>query len=378
VKILQIIYESFGSPFGFGGAGVRAYEIYGRLKARHDISFLCMKYPGAQDREIDGLKHIFVGIESKSLPKSVLAYTIKAANFIRKYGNSFDIIIENFLPATPFFSRFLTKTPVILQIQGIWGIHHLRKFNVFYGIPMCAMEKIYPKLYSTFILVTDVNMDKVITRSQKCAVIPNGIDREFLNVNNQEGDYILFLSRIDSYQKGLDILTDAFRFVAEKFDNLRLVLAGYEVDNVAKLINRLPWKLRDRVTYAGFVSGEEKLRLLSEAKVFVLPSRIEAHPISVIEALACSRAVLVSDIPELRYIGENKIGVTFKSSSSQDLAEKLCILLENRDLRHSLGANGRKFAAHLLWDEMALVFEKFVKKVISEKERDISFYNRTR
>ena len=32
MKILQIIYESFGSPFGFGGAGVRAYEIYKRLK----------------------------------------------------------------------------------------------------------------------------------------------------------------------------------------------------------------------------------------------------------------------------------------------------------------------------------------------------------
>jgi glycosyltransferase involved in cell wall biosynthesis len=367
MKILQLIYESYGSPFGFGGAGVRAYQIYKRLKSKHDISFLCMKYPGAQDREIDGLRHIFVGIESKSLPKSVFAYTIKAANFIKKYGDRFDIIIENFLPATPFFSRFLTKTPVILQIQGIWGIHHLKKFNMFYGIPLCVVDKIYPKLYKTYILVTDVNMNKVITRSQKCAVIPNGIDREFLNVNNQEGEYILFMSRIDNYQKGLDVLMDAFKFVAEKFNNLRLVLAGYEVDKVAKLLNRLPGKLRDRVTYAGFVYGEEKLRLLSGAKVFVLPSRIEAHPISVIEALACSRAVLVSDIPELRYIGEHKIGLTFKCGSSEDLAEKLCILLEDRDLRSNLGAKGRKFASHLLWDDMALVFELFLKEVVNEQ-----------
>ena len=51
MKILQLIYESFGSPFGFGGAGVRAYEIYKRLKARHDITFLCMKYPEAIDGE---------------------------------------------------------------------------------------------------------------------------------------------------------------------------------------------------------------------------------------------------------------------------------------------------------------------------------------
>ncbi len=38
MKILQIIYESPGSPFGFGGAGVRANEIYKRLNdtARHN------------------------------------------------------------------------------------------------------------------------------------------------------------------------------------------------------------------------------------------------------------------------------------------------------------------------------------------------------
>jgi hypothetical protein len=38
MKILQLIYESFNSPFGFGGAGGRAYEIYKRLTERHDIT----------------------------------------------------------------------------------------------------------------------------------------------------------------------------------------------------------------------------------------------------------------------------------------------------------------------------------------------------
>ncbi len=86
MKILQLIYESLGNPFGFGGAGVRAYEIYKRLKDRHDITLLCMKYHGARDGEIEGLKHIFIGTESKSLAKSVFSYTVKAANFVRRYG----------------------------------------------------------------------------------------------------------------------------------------------------------------------------------------------------------------------------------------------------------------------------------------------------
>ena len=70
MKILQIIYESFGNPFGFGGAGVRAYEIYKRIKDRHDVTLLCMRYPGARDGEIQGLKHVFVGVETKNLTKT--------------------------------------------------------------------------------------------------------------------------------------------------------------------------------------------------------------------------------------------------------------------------------------------------------------------
>ncbi len=367
MKILQLIYESFDSPFGFGGAGIRAYEIYKRLKARHDISFLCMKYPGAIDGEILGLKHIFVGAGSKRLTKNVFSYTVRASEYVKKFGDNFDVIIENFLPATPFFSKFLTKTPVILQVQGLWGFHYVRKFNVFYGLPMCIMEKIYLKLYNTSILVTDVNMNKVISRSEKCAIIPNGIDKEFLQVNNEEDDYILFLSRIDIYQKGLDILMDAFRLIAEKFKDLRLVLAGFAFNSVDDLMKRIPVGLRDRINYVGFVSGGEKLRLLSKAKVFVLPSRLEAHPVSVLEALACGKAVLVSDIPELRYISENGIGLTFKNNSSRDLTDKLSVLLKDKGLRHATGEKGRKFASDYLWDDMALAFEEFLKEVVNEQ-----------
>jgi hypothetical protein len=59
-----------------------------------------MRYPGAEDGEIEGVKHLFVGMESKNLTRSVLAYTLKAMQFVRKNGDSFDIIVENFLQPT--------------------------------------------------------------------------------------------------------------------------------------------------------------------------------------------------------------------------------------------------------------------------------------
>jgi len=365
MKILQLIYESLNNPFGYGGATTRAYEIYGRLRERHDITLLCMKYPGARDGEIQNLRHVFVGTESRSLTKSVITYTLRAAEYVRKHGNNYDVIVDNFLPSTPFFSKFLTRTPCILQIQGLMGLHSLKKYNLFYGLPMYIMEKIYLPLYDKYIFVTDVNITGLKKRAGRSAVIPNGINRELLNVNEEEGDYILFLSRIDTYTKGLDILIDAFSAVADKFRDLRLVLAGYEFNSANELIKRMPEGQRNRVSYAGFVTGKDKMKLLSRAKVFVLPSRHEAHPVSILEALACRKAVLVSDIPELRYVKENGAGLTFKSGSSKDLADKLSLLLENTGLREQLGSLGRKYASGFLWDDMALRFERFLIEVLS-------------
>lgn len=368
MKILQLIYESLGSPFGFGGAGVRAYEIYKRLKDRHDITLLCMKYPGAKDGEIDGLKHIFLGTESRSLSKSVFAYTIRTSNFIKKYGKDFDVIVENFLPSTPFFSRFLTKTPVILQIQGIMGKHSFKKFPPYYSIPMYLVERFYPNLYEMFIFVSDVTKQKVMSKINNknkirfSRVIPNGINKELLNIDSKEDDYILFMSRIDIYTKGLDLLIEAFKIVASEFPSIKLILTGYEFDKFDKLSSELSASLKDRIKYAGFITGEEKVSLLSGAKLFVLPSRHESAPISILEAAACGKPLIVSNIPELRFVSEEGFGLNFHCDNASSLSEKIKLLLNNKDMRISMGQKARKYAERFLWDKIAIDFENAIGK----------------
>lgn len=370
MKILQIIYESLDSPFGFGGAGVRAYEIYNRLKARHDITLLCMKYPGAKDGDINGLRHVFVGAESKSLTESVLAYTTMAANFIRKYGNSFDIIVENFLPSTPFFPRLFTKTPVVLQVQGIMEKHSLSKFNPLYSVPMYAVEQFYPGLYDKFIFVSEVTREKVMKKVKRkvalCSVIPNGIDTALLSSLPSEADrdYILFLSRIDIYTKGLDLLIKAFEKISPEYPETRLILAGYEFDKVADLLAGCKPELREKIEYAGFVTGQDKIRLLSNARIFVLPSRHESAPISILEAAACGKPVLVSDIPELSFVTTEQIGLSFVSGSCESLTEKIILLLQDKALNTRCGENGRRYAEKFLWDSIAIEFEGFLHKAL--------------
>lgn len=360
MKILQLIYESPGSPFGFGGAGVRAAEIYQRLASRHEITLLCMNYPGAGDRDIGGVRHVFAGTGSPVLAKSVLSYTLQAANFVRAQGASFDVIVENFLPSTPFCSGLLTRTPVILQVQGIMEQQALRKFPLHYGLPMFLVERFYPSWYHRFIFVSPVTRDKVLQRVsgvEYCSVIPNGVNAGLLEAHPGEGDYILFFSRIDLHTKGLDILVAAFTGLAGQYPGIRLVLAGYEFDRFSSLVAGVPPEIRDRISYAGFVSGDEKTALLSGARLVVLPSRHESQPVSLIEAAACSKPVVVSDIPELAFVTENKFGLSFPSGSAGGLRTELGRLLADEALRRRLGAAGHDYARRFLWDDLAQQFE---------------------
>jgi glycosyltransferase involved in cell wall biosynthesis len=368
MKILQLIYESFGSPFGFGGAGVRAYKIYQRLKDRHDITLACMKYPGAKDGNIEGLKHIFIGTESKNLTKSVFAFTLKTAHFIRKYGGEYDIIVENFLPATPFFSRFLTETPVILQIQGIMEKHTFKKFKPLHSVPMYLAERVYPRLYDKFLFVSHITLEKVMKGIGKnpglCTVIHNAADRELFEVTPEEHNYILFFSRVDSYTKGLDILVRAFEKISSSHKGIKLILAGFEITSFRKLVQQCSSAVRDKIEYVGFVTGDQKVRLLSQAQIYVLPSRHESSPISILEAAACRKPIIVSDIPELRFVKENEIGLTFRSEDHESLVEKIDMLLSEEQLRRTLGEQARKFSRRFHWDRKAFLFERLLKEVV--------------
>lgn len=118
MKILHLLYESKGDFFGIGGVGVRAYQIYKRIQERHDITLLCKKYPGADDGNIDGLRHIFEGIESENLTKTLLSYAYHASRFVKRHAEEYDVIVEEFSPAIPTFFHAFVKKPVVLQVQG--------------------------------------------------------------------------------------------------------------------------------------------------------------------------------------------------------------------------------------------------------------------
>jgi glycosyltransferase involved in cell wall biosynthesis len=373
VKILHLLYESKGDYFGIGGVGIRAYEIYKYLKAHHEITLLCKKYPGAKDREIDGLKHIFVGAESKSLTKTLLSYAYHSALFVKRHVKEFDIIVEEFSPAIPTFLHVITKKPIVLQIQGYTGVQYFGKYNIFYSVILYLFERFRPLFYRNFILVNKITKKRynIDNHKKNVEIVSNGISKELLNYEQEESDYILYLGRIDIHHKGLDILLDAYRYFYDTFPNIKLVIAGdgHDRERFSSLFQSMPEGIQHNIEMKGWVKGERKHHLLKNALMVVMPSRYEAQGIVALEAMACAKPLIVSDISEFYFVSQNRAGISFKRGDALSLAQSMKYLMESNE-RKEMGQRGREYVRDLTWDRCALQYEQFLEKVLEKSISD--------
>ncbi len=368
MNILHLLYESKGDYFGIGGVETRAYEIYGRLKDHHDITLLCKKYPGAIDGEKEGLRHMFVGADSTSLTKTLLSYAYHAARFVRRHGNEYDIIVEEFSPAIPTFLHAVTRKPVILQVQGHTGKLYFRKYNHLYATTLFLLERLRPRFYENFIFLNPETARRFPLGSEKhIEIVPNGIPPALLDVPVEDGGYVLYIGRLDLYGKGLDLLIKAYREFHASFPDMRLVVAGDGRDRKAfqAELMSLPGDMRKDIELLGWVTDEKKADAIRRASICVFPSRHEVQPIAALEAMACGKPLIVSEIPEFAFDTRCGAGISFEAGNALSLARSMQDMMESRD-RKEMGQKGREWVTDLTWDEIARKYESFLGEVLNE------------
>jgi glycosyltransferase involved in cell wall biosynthesis len=360
LKILHFIYDHTGNPWLGGGGAVRAYELNRRLSGKHDITIVSGQYPSARDYQEGNLKFHFVGTTSNNYVLSTFAYAWQASRFLRAQQDNVDIVVEDFAPYNPIFSKFIANSPAVIQVHHREGLNLLKRYFLL-GIPFLLIENFYPKVFRHAIAVAEASKKKF--GLHKAAVISNGIDEALLESNPVDNNYIAFLGRIQIHNKGLDSLIKALTLSKGK---LVLVGRGRDEEKLKTLAAKAG--ISERIDFMGHLGEEAKIQFLSGASFLVLPSRYEGQGIVVLEAAACGKPVVVSDIPELRFAVEAGFGMSFKTGDAVDLAEKINLITKDSVLREKMGKDARQYAENFTWDLMAEKYEKFLYTIFNGKE----------
>jgi glycosyltransferase involved in cell wall biosynthesis len=165
--------------------------------------------------------------------------------------------------------------------------------------------------------------------------------------------YILFVGRLH-YKKGLDYLADAFRIVAARSPEVRLVVAGPDDGARAEFERRVGGaELAGRVSVVGPLYGAAKWAALVGAACFCLPSRQEGFSVAVVEALACRTPAVVSEACHFPEVGEAGAGAVVPLDPDR-IADALDVYLRDRGARDRAGAAGRRLVEErFTWPQVA-------------------------
>jgi glycosyltransferase involved in cell wall biosynthesis len=148
--------------------------------------------------------------------------------------------------------------------------------------------------------------------------------------------------------KGLHALIHAHALLAERGEVVRLLIAG-EVDpaNPASIPQAEieSWRSRPHLELLGHVP--DIATVWAKAHIAVLPSRREGLPKSLLEAAACGRPIVATDVPGCREIARPGVNALLvPADDAPALADAVQKLAKDAGLRAKFGAAGRALAEH--------------------------------
>lgn len=291
----------------------------------------------------------------------------KALCFLRVFAEVFRLCLGNRPSLVHVHSSaqgsFIRKS-LILALARSFGCKTI--FHLHAGYFKQYVEK-SGRLRHWLILRTLQKSDKVIALSESwasflrdfapgidVAVIPNSVQLPSLSDPTLIEPYrILFLGDIVA-QKGVFELLEAVSQLHAAFPDIQLALGGKGDD---ALVSAQAEKLgiTQNVKLLGWVEAEQKQQELARAAIFALPSYVEGLPMSMLEAMAAGKAVIVTPvggIPEVIADGHN--GLLIPIQDAQSLAFALKKLFENPPLLTQLGMNARETVAKRYSSEIVL------------------------
>lgn len=171
-------------------------------------------------------------------------------------------------------------------------------------------------------------------------------------------------------EKGFDLLIEAWSAVENKHPDWELHIYGDgDRNKLNKIINK--YNLKNCYLQQTTIDFASKL---IDSSIYALSSRFEGFGMVIIEAMACGIPSVAFDCPcgPSEIINNQHDGILVKSGDINELAEKICFLIENEDIRKKMGSNARKnaerFKIELIAEQWKLLFEELMNKSTNTKQ----------
>jgi glycosyltransferase involved in cell wall biosynthesis len=382
MKILHVI-STFPPAYAFGGPPKVAFDVCKELAKRGHYVEVYTTNAYDQKRNF------------KPLDKQIVIRNIKVtyfSNFLKiknlymapeivvklwKTLEDFDIVHVHF--GRQLYDAFFGLegknfcTPYVLQAHGT--LPHIGK--------MRRTKIVYDKLFgwrtirnaSKVIALTYVEAKqykRMGVPEEKIAIIPNGIDLSEYAELPPKGSFkkkfgipenmkiIFYLGRIHKI-KGIDFLIKAYAYLKNtmNFRDAILVIAGPD-DGYLSEIKYLAQAsdVSNSVLFVGPLYGADKLAAYVDSEAYVLPSRYETFPMTILEAYACGKPIVASRIGGLKdLIIDGETGLLFEPGNVVQLAKSIFNLLNGDDVAKEMGSKGKNFV------RQNFTIEKVVKRL---------------
>lgn len=374
MKVVIVSDYSLDAPYG--GLQTHVYHLAKAISKTSVETHIITFSDKNEDYKMDNL-NIHLIKRSARLPM-LFTIPVDAKNVVNKIKEIDPGIIHVQGTHYPYnyISRALPeKYPVIITVHGIMATEYKfnKGLNCIGGFISYLLEKLAFKKAKNIIVCSDV-MKKEVNKltDAKVYVMPNGVDcSEIDDINTLKTvkhPSIIYMGLLESI-KGVDILIKSINVVKKDILDIHLYIAGKgsQEENLRKLTKRLG--LKSNIDFLGYISGEEKYSYFKAVDLCVVPSRYESFGITILEAMACGKPVIASDVGNIPSLVDENSGILFESENEKDIAQKIIYLLKNQDLQDRMSLNAEKRVKEFDWNKIALKTKKIYSELIDSKNQ---------
>ena len=280
------------------------------------------------------VQHFQIPDIDKKNPKLILQTVCEVVRIINK--NHIDIVHTHHRMAA-FYIRLLNDLRLIhvihihTQHNEFSDKRELTQYSLKHAYVVAVGQTVYNNLINDYHLST-VNIRKIYNSVQ---IVDTEKDKQLKSDINKF--YVLNIGRL-SPEKGITYFIEAARIIKNrKIEDIRFSIIGdgTEEEKLRKLIIDL--KLEDTVDLLGYRS--DIFHLIRQSDLIVLSSLTEGLPLTPIEAFACGKPVVGTDVGGTAEIIQDGVsGFLVPSKDAAALAEKIIKLKNNRSLLTKMGA----------------------------------------